>query len=119
MEEAMSLPISIVGLAAALAITAAPCHAQEFGNVERGKAYAEQLCSDCHRIGRLSDGRSDPKVPPFTSVAKTKGMTAMALSAWLQTSHPTMPNIRLKPETMDDIIAYILSLRPAPEPAAN
>jgi hypothetical protein len=31
---------------------------------------------------------------------------------WLQTSHPTMPNIKLKPETMDDIIAYILSLRP-------
>ena len=110
----MSLRILIVGFAVACVAATAPCQAQEFGNAQRGKAYAEQLCSDCHRIGKESVPSADPKAPPFTSVAKTKGMTAMALGVWLQTSHPTMPNIRLKPETMDDIIAYVLSLRQAP-----
>jgi mono/diheme cytochrome c family protein len=88
-----------------------PAQAQEQGNAQRGKAYAEQLCSDCHRTGREAAPSGDPKAPPFSTVAKTKGMTAMALGVWMQTSHPTMPNIRLKPETMDDIIAYILTLR--------
>jgi len=40
-------------------------------------------------------------------------MTALALLVWLRTSHPSMPNIILMPETADDIIAYILSLRSA------
>jgi hypothetical protein len=38
-------------------------------------------------------------------------MTAMALTVWLTTSHPTMPNILLTPETREDIVAYILSIR--------
>jgi mono/diheme cytochrome c family protein len=85
--------------------------AQEIGNAQRGRAYAAQLCAECH-LTAPGPGPSPAKTaPPFTAVAKTKGMTAMALSVWLQTSHPTMPNIMLKSETADDIIAYILSLR--------
>lgn len=86
--------------------------AQEFGNAARGRAFAAQLCSDCHQTEPGNAASTDPAAPTFTAVAKTKGMTAMALGVWLQTGHPTMPNIMLKPETMDDIIAYILSLRP-------
>ena len=37
-------------------------------------------------------------------------MTATALRTWLQTSHPTMPNIVLKADDRDNVIAYILSL---------
>jgi hypothetical protein len=42
-------------------------------------------------------------------------MTGMALNVWLHSDHPTMPNIVLKPDTSDDVIAYILFLRAAPE----
>jgi hypothetical protein len=38
-------------------------------------------------------------------------MTAMALTVWFHTSHPTMPNIIIHGEDLDNIIAYILSLR--------
>jgi hypothetical protein len=38
-------------------------------------------------------------------------MTAIALSAALNTSHPTMPNIMLEAAERADIIAYILSLK--------
>jgi mono/diheme cytochrome c family protein len=102
---------AILASLAVLVALASPAAAQELGDRYRGKAVAAQLCSDCHNTGS-DDARSpDPKAPTFKAVANAKGMTAMALTVWMQTSHPTMPNIRLKPETMDDIVAYILSLR--------
>jgi hypothetical protein len=37
-------------------------------------------------------------------------MTEMALSVWLQSSHPTMPNIILNPDEMRNVVGYIRSL---------
>lgn len=81
------------------------------GDPVQGRIHAERLCSDCHQIGPAPEPWTVMPGPPFASVVKTKGMTAMALAAWLQTSHPTMPNIMLRPDTRTDIIAYILSLK--------
>jgi hypothetical protein len=38
-------------------------------------------------------------------------MTSIALSAALNTSHRTMPNIILQADEQADVIAYILSLK--------
>jgi hypothetical protein len=38
-------------------------------------------------------------------------MTATALTVWLTTSHPTMPNIVIEPNDMDNVVAFILSLK--------
>jgi hypothetical protein len=38
-------------------------------------------------------------------------MTSIALTAALQTSHATMPNVMLAAEEQADVIAYILSLK--------
>jgi hypothetical protein len=46
--------------------------------------------------------------PNFTSIATTLGMTDRALRVWLQSSHPTMPNVVLTQDERDDVIAYIL-----------
>ncbi len=81
------------------------------GNSDRGRLHAERLCADCHQIGLSPDPWIVLAGPPFAAVAKTKGMTALALGVWLQTSHPTMPNIMLQPDTRADIIAYILALK--------
>jgi hypothetical protein len=51
------------------------------------------------------------EAPRFEDVANTSSMTAIALTAWFQTSHPTMPNIRLSDEEMRNVIQYILSLK--------
>lgn len=85
--------------------------AQEPGNASRGRLSAGDLCADCHRTEPGAGHSPSAAAPPFSEVAKTKGMTAMALNVWLRTSHPTMPNIMLQPDTADDIIAYIMSLR--------
>jgi hypothetical protein len=52
-----------------------------------------------------------PDAPNFADVADTPGMTAMALFAWVSTSHPTMPDIVLPPEDLRNVVAYILSLQ--------
>ena len=38
-------------------------------------------------------------------------MTETALYAFLQTSHRNMPNIRLEPDEVRNVVAYILSLK--------
>ena len=43
--------------------------------------------------------------------ANTPGMTITALTVWSRTSHPAMPNFVIDPKDMDDLIAYILSLK--------
>ena len=42
---------------------------------------------------------------------KMPGMTGIALSAMLNTSHRSMPNIMLEADEQANIIAYILSLK--------
>jgi hypothetical protein len=53
--------------------------------------------------------------PAFRDVANASTTTPLALRVFLSTSHPTMPNIVLSKTEIDDIVAYIMSLRtPAP-----
>ena len=52
-----------------------------------------------------------PEAPTFQSVADTPGMTELALSVWLQSSHPTMPNIVLEQDDLRNVVAYIRSLK--------
>jgi mono/diheme cytochrome c family protein len=113
-EVVMDFARLLVSVLVAVA-TSSAAFAQSAGDPQRGKAYSQKYCSDCHAVTPDGGKSPDAKAPPFTVAANTKGMTAMALSVWLQTGHPTMPNIRLRPETASDIIAYILSLRDPPE----
>jgi cytochrome c2 len=84
--------------------------AQHAGDPIAGAEYAKKFCTKCHALnqGEISP---EPTAPPFGDVANTKGMTAAALTVWLTTSHPTMPNIVIEPHDMDDVVAYILSPR--------
>jgi cytochrome c len=89
---------------------AAPVAAQEAGEPQAGAAYAKQYCAKCHAIAD-EDASPEHTAPRFKDVANTSGMTATALTVWLQTSHPTMPNIILEPNDMSNVVAYILSLK--------
>ncbi len=85
--------------------------AQDIGDADKGLAYARRICSTCHNVLR-SDGPSPHRrAPPFKSIANTPGMSITALTVWSRTTHPTMPNLVIDPNDMDDLIAYILSLR--------
>ena len=98
-------------MAVAAAVTVAwPVYAQE-GNVGRGAGIAQSICAACHVVARGQLATPNSQAPPFPTIASTPGMTSIALSAALMTSHRLMPNIILEPEERRDVIAYILSLK--------
>jgi len=98
----------IVAAAALLALTTGAL-AQE-ADIEAGAAYAERVCAACHAVLANEQISPLPQAPTFQSVADTPGMTELALTVWLQSSHPTMPNIILKPDDLRNVVAYIRSL---------
>ena len=93
------------------AVTAIASAAQG-GDIDASKdglAYAQTCCATCHGVA----GEPSPlsAAPRFNDVAAQRGITAMSLQVWLQTSHPTMPNIVLTKQDTLDVVAYILSLK--------
>lgn len=85
--------------------------AQDLAAVTRGLKYANGSCSECHAVAAGQRVSPSPNAPTFESVANIPGMTDMALNVWLHTSHPTMPNLIIKPESIDDLAAYIRTLK--------
>lgn len=96
-------------LAAAILALSSEALAQD-ADIEAGAAYAKQVCAACHAVLPGEQGSPLPQATPFQSVANTPGMTELALTVWLQSSHPTMPNIVLEPDDMQNVVAYIRSL---------
>ena len=98
----------------AIAATAFGSSAMAQGAPAAGLAVARQLCSECHDVERSPQPRSpNTAAPPFVTIANVPGMTGMALSAALQSSHRTMPNVILDANQLSSIVAYVLSLRRA------
>lgn len=91
-------------------------NAQEIGDAAIGHVFATKHCTQCHAIEPGDGASPNLEAPSFTGVAKTSGMTGRALAAWFDTSHPTMPNFVLHTDDRDNVIAYIMSLKNAPEP---
>jgi mono/diheme cytochrome c family protein len=98
-------------IAAALLATTLPATAQELGDPVAGRDFAAAMCADCHAVGPEDAGSPDKSAPSFKSVADMTSTTRTSLVVWFQSSHPTMPNIKLSDDEVDDVIAYILSLR--------
>jgi mono/diheme cytochrome c family protein len=83
--------------------------AEDLGDPQAGFMMAQQVCSKCHGIS--AEASPLPQAPRLREVADQKGMTGTALTVWMQTSHPTMPNIVLTKQETLDVVAYILSLK--------
>jgi len=89
-------------------------YAQEPGDAKAGYAFAQRNCAECHAVERGQTQSQNKDAPSFESAAKTRGMTGRALVVWLETSHPTMPNFLFSEKDRNDVVAYILSLKPVP-----
>jgi mono/diheme cytochrome c family protein len=115
---ARAQPIGVSVAAAVMALTMAAANAQEaMGDAAAGRAFAAHACAPCHAITPGPHAERMFEIgPDFQAIADTLGMTATALTAFMQTSHPKMPNLILSREQAADVIAYILSLRSRPRP---
>ena len=77
----------------------------------RGFALAQRLCAECHAIQKETARSPNANAPRFQAIASTPGMTSIALSAALNTSRRSMPNIMLAAYEQADITAYIMGLK--------
>ena len=102
MKTAFALAIMLLAFGSAAS-------AQE-ADTAAGAAYAKKVCAACHAVLANEQISPLPQAPTFQSVADTPGMTELALSVWLQSSHPTMPNIVLGQDDLRNVVAYIRSL---------
>lgn len=105
------LSATAAGAAALWLLPATTAAAQEIGSRGRGLELARHLCAECHAIEDNDASSPNPDAPPFPTIAAIPGMTGLALTATLNTSHRSMPNILLSPEEQANLIAYILSLK--------
>jgi mono/diheme cytochrome c family protein len=85
--------------------------AAELGDIDAGLQFAAQHCAGCHDITTINPMTTGSGVPTFATVANNSGITRTSLVVWMQTSHPGMPDLILEPQDLDNVIAYILSLK--------
>ncbi len=81
-------------------------------DIATGRRIAEQDCASCHAILRGETKSPVAQAPSFDAVAAMPSTNELALRVFLRTSHSGMPNVMLKPEEIDPLIAYIVSLKP-------
>jgi mono/diheme cytochrome c family protein len=83
-------------------------HAQD---PDAGNRLAKKWCVNCHVVAPGQDRGTSTGAPSFRDIAAQKSMTPMALRVFLQTPHHRMPDLHLSHDEIDDLSAYILSLR--------
>jgi hypothetical protein len=79
---------------------------------------AQMVCSRCHEVGtatipnrKLGDGTP----PAFVMIAQDPKMTPEALRRYIRFPHGAMDALFITKRETDSLVAYILSLKPAPE----
>jgi mono/diheme cytochrome c family protein len=78
---------------------------------ERGRMFALNNCTRCHSIDRVT--QSTLKIaPPFRNLHKRYPIETLAesLAEGIQTGHPTMPEFRLDPDQIHDLLSYLKTL---------
>jgi cytochrome c len=103
---------SRIGATAGIVLVVATAGAGEArADAARGRVLAEQWCSQCHGV-RPNEASLTTAIPGFSAIAAESSVTEPSLRVFLRTSHPTMPNIILNQDDTDDLVSYILSLKP-------
>lgn len=77
----------------------------------RGLAFAQTHCAGCHAV---ETGTSpNPEAPPFEAVINKPGLNMDTLKPWLSNSHdfPAVMDFSIDPEQVDDLAAYMLTLK--------
>ena len=97
-------------LALAAGMAALPAWADDNGQVLAGKAVAQTWCANCHVVAP-EQARGSDQAPSFASVAAGPDGTEARLRAFLAHPHGNMPDFKLAPAQIDDLAAYIRSLK--------
>ena len=105
----MRLRIASLPGATVLAMVVATSAAMA-GDPVSGRNLARQWCSECHLVESGQAAASD-EAPPFMAIADDPDTTPGGLATWLSDPHPPMPKLQISRPDIDDLVAYILSLK--------
>ncbi len=89
----------------------APALAQMSPAAQRGLTYVRTYCAQCHAIDKASESPLRIAVPLRDLHRRyALGDVAGALAEGIRTGHPSMPEYRLDPGQVADVIAYLQML---------
>lgn len=99
---------------------ATPTWGPSGGDPVVGKQLAIQYCITCHQVD--GQGVVFPGAPPFEVTAARKDIDVAFLSGWLDNplvmkERTLMPDLGLKPDQIENLIAYLYTLRPDQPPS--
>jgi mono/diheme cytochrome c family protein len=87
-------------------------HGQTSSAIVRGQEIAERACAGCHATnGGQRSTIQGTDVPSFRAIATQPNQTPQTLQSFIMTPHRPMPGIPLTLAEIDDVAAYILSLK--------
>ncbi len=101
----------VVAASLALLLIPAAASARVRLDLDLGHALARAWCATCHAVEPGQRTGPFAGVPSFTAIAHQPSTSAASLRAWLVTAHRDMPDVKLKPEEIDEVVDYILRLR--------
>jgi mono/diheme cytochrome c family protein len=90
------------------------------GDESAGWVLANAHCAACHDVSATGAAKTFP--PSFASIAAFRGPEQIYARIVFPTMHSGMPEAAfylLKPEEVEHLVAYIVSLDPAAVPAAE
>ncbi|MEW9805241.1 cytochrome c [Mesorhizobium sp. ZMM04-5] len=100
-----------VGLALLVSATALNAAHALTPSEQRGMVFAKTNCSQCHSIDPV--GPSPLSVaPPFRELHERYPVEDLqeSLAEGIRTGHPSMPEFKLDPDQIGDLIAFLKSL---------
>ena len=102
---------SAIALGALGLLASEPARAQHSPAAQRGLTFVRVHCAQCHAIDRVSESPL-AIAPPFRSLHLKYPIESLQrpLSEGIVAGHPTMPQFRLEPDQVADVIAYLKSL---------
>jgi len=93
-------------LAAALAATAS-----QAGDIAVGFKRAKEVCAKCHVVAKGVGGGGTDGAPPFATIPNQLKRSGAQIKTFLSRPHGRMPDFVMTRQEIDDLTAYILSLR--------
>ena len=113
-RTAVLVGVILASGSAACATGPAQVGGDDSGNALRGLAYARQTCVLCHAVEANDLASKDMNAPPFATIANMPGLTHRAFDVWLHSEHEHMPNFVVEADRVDDIYAYLRTLKSPP-----
>ncbi len=81
-------------------------HAAAAADAHQGGVLAKHWCASCHVVAADQKSAST-QAPPFSEIAKKKGLTAASIALFLLRPHPPMADMSLTRNEAADLAAYI------------